>query len=405
MKILLLCKKFPYPLKDGESIAIHNLSQALTAQGCQVSILAMNTKKHFFKGDQIPEAMSHYHQVDTVEIDNRIKATAAFKNLFSSESYHISRFVSADFTNKLEKILQQNSFDVVQLETLYLAPYIPSIRKYSDAIVSMRAHNVEHEIWERISSHTTNIMKRWYLRHLTEKLKRFEVTSLNLYDLIIPITQRDLNRFQKMGCKTKAIVTPIGVSPKIHSPQKGPQSYSKKSISFIGSLDWMPNIEGLDWFIKKVWPGIQNAYPDIELHIAGRNTPQHLIDLNLPNVFVHGEVPESAPFIDAHPMMVVPLLSGSGMRAKILEGMALGKIVLTTTIGLEGISATNKKEVIVANTPDQFVDSLKYIFKSQQRQEQIAEQAKAFVFTKYDNIEVGKLLYEAYASQLLIEVV
>ena len=405
MKILLLCKKFPYPLKDGESIAIHNLSQALTAQGCQVSILAMNTKKHFFKGGHIPEEMNHYHQVETVEVDNRIKPIAAFGNLFSSESYHISRFISSNFTIKLEKMLQQNSFDVVQLETLYLAPYIPSIRKFSDAIVSMRAHNVEHEIWERISSHTTNIMKRWYLRYLTEKLKRFEVACLNLYDLIIPITKRDLNRFQKMGCNTAAVVTPIGISSKIQNQKKTQPNQSKKSISFIGSLDWMPNVEGLDWFIKKVWPGIQAAYPDIELHIAGRNTPKHLIELNKPNIFVHGEVPESVPFINAHPMMVVPLLSGSGMRAKILEGMALGKIVLTTTIGLEGISATNKEEVIVANTPDQFVDSLKFIFKSQQRQERIAAQAKTFVFNEYDNIEVGKRLYETYASQLLTEAV
>ncbi len=401
MKILLLCKKFPYPLKDGESIAIHNLSQALTAQGCQVSILAMNTKKHFFQGSGVPKEMSHYHQVETVEIDNRIKPMAAFGNLFSSESYHISRFISAGFTAKLEQMLQHNSYDVVQLETLYLAPYIPSIRKYSDALVSMRAHNVEHEIWERISSHTSNIMKRWYLRHLTEKLKRFELASLHLYDLIIPITKRDLRRFQKMGCKAKAVVTPIGISSTIQSQKPTNYKHPKKSISFIGSLDWMPNIEGLDWFIRKVWPGIQDVFPDMELHIAGRNTPQHLLDLNIPNIFVHGEVPESVPFIDAHPLMIVPLLSGSGMRAKILEGMALGKIVLTTSIGLEGISATNKEEVIVANTPDQFIDSLKYIFKSPQRQKRIAAQAKAFVLNEYDNIEVGKRLYEAYASQLL----
>ena len=183
MKILLLCKKFPYPLKDGESIAVHTLSRALSDLGCEVSLLAMNTSKHFYKSSTYPAEASHFKTIRTVAVDNQLKASAAFFNLFSEESYHISRFVSQSFEQTLAEMLQAENYDIVQLETLYLAPYIPIVKAKSQALVSMRAHNVEHEIWERITSHTTNGLKRWYLSHLTKKLRRFESECIAERDL------------------------------------------------------------------------------------------------------------------------------------------------------------------------------------------------------------------------------
>ncbi|MEL7427941.1 MAG: glycosyltransferase, partial [Bacteroidota bacterium] len=151
--------------------------------------------------------------------------------------------------------------------------------------------------------------------------------------------------------------------------------------------------------IQKVWPTIHQRFPELEFHIAGRNTPASLMQLKRPNVFVHGEVPESAPFIDKHCMMVVPLLSGSGMRAKILEGMALGKVVLSTSIGLEGISATHKKDVMVANTVDQYVDAVAYTLRSNEQLNQMAQQAQNFVFEQYASVNIAKRVMQAYSSQ------
>ncbi|MEL6971053.1 MAG: glycosyltransferase family 4 protein [Bacteroidota bacterium] len=398
MKILLLCKKFPYPLKDGESIAVHTLSLALSQLGCEVSLLAMNTRKHFYQKAELPPQAAHFARIRTVPIDNRIKPSAAFLNLFSNDSYHIARFVSPAYEQALREMLQDVQYDVVQLETLYLAPYVDTIRRYSQARISMRAHNVEHEIWERISSHTGNVVKRWYLKHLTGKLKQYEVRSLEQYDMLLPITERDLRYFRKLGYENPAIVTPIGIRAQ-EFPEARPLTTAKPSISFIGSLDWMPNIEGLHWFIQKVWPTIHQRFPELEFHIAGRNTPTSLMQLKRPNVFVHGEVPESAPFIDQHCMMVVPLLSGSGMRAKILEGMALGKVVLSTSIGLEGISATHKKDVMVANTVDQYVDAVAYTLRSNEQLNQMAQQAQNFVFEQYASVNIAKRVMQAYSSQ------
>ena len=281
------------------------------------------------------------------------------------------------------------------METLYLAPYIPIIRKYSKAKIAMRAHNVEHEIWERIADNTSFLPKKWYVKYLSDKLKRFEVEQLNFYDVLIPITTRDLEIYQSLGFKNTAMVTPIGID--VADYDADDKCFKQElSISFIGSLDWMPNQEGLQWFIKDAWPSILAKYPKLQLHIAGRNTPDWFRQLEQQNIKVHGEVADAHAFINQHPLMIVPLLSGSGMRVKILEGMALGKVVLTTSMGLEGINSTHKENILVADTPQQFLDVIRFCYEYQERLPEIGQKAKAFVQLQYDNTRIAKNLLTVY---------
>lgn len=397
MKILQLCKKFPYPLKDGESIAVTYMSKALRELGSQLTLLAMNTTKHFFDVQQLPSSFDHYRSIHTVNIDNRVKPKDAFLNLFSEDSYHIARFVSEEFKQKLIQLLRKQKFDVIQLETLYLAPYIPTIRKYSNAIIAMRAHNVEHEIWERVTANTKLLPKKWYLNHLTEKLKHFEVQHLNRYDVMVAITQRDLNFFSKLGFRKKGIVSPIGLEMDRYKPDY--QSFQQPlSLSFIGSLDWVPNVEGLEWFIQKVMPIINKQHPKIELHVAGRNMPKRLYNYSSKTIKVHGEVPSSTEFLNKYSVMIVPLFSGSGMRAKILEAMALGKVVISTPLGMEGIHATEGDEVLMAQTASTFAQQVKYCYEQHQHLEKIGRQARSFIEETYDYKAVAKRLLEFYGD-------
>jgi len=399
LKILQLTKKFPYPLKDGEAIAITNVAKALSDLGCEVSLLSMNTKKHFFDIQQLPDSVKHYKNIQTILVDSEIKLKDAFLNLFSKDSYHISRFVSKAFEQQLIDLLKEEDYDIIQLETLYLAPYIPAIRKHSKALVAMRAHNVEHEIWKRIATNTSAFYKKWYLQHLTEKLRQFEIASLAHYDILVPITARDLEQFITLGYKNFAKVSPIGVDPAQY--QADYHAFSQDlSISFIGSLDWMPNLEGLDWFLKKVWPQAIKEFPNLSLHIAGRNPPSWMLDLEVENIKIHGEVPCAVTFVNQHPLTIVPLLSGSGMRAKILEGMALGKVVLTTSVGLEGVDARDKQEVLIANTADEFLATIAYCYEHKNQLSTIGKNAHAFVTNRYDNLKVAKRLAEVYQSYL-----
>lgn len=395
MKVLQLCKKFPYPVKDGESLAINALSRAMHDLGVSVHLLAMNTSKHYFDLKELPQAFNQYKQIDVVAIDNRLRWQDALKHLVTKDSYHISRFVSEEFAQQLRKVLAREKFDVVQLETLYLTPYIPIIREYSDALVTLRGHNVEFEIWERIARNTRNPLRRWYLKHLTRRLQQYEISCFQQYDLLAPITARDLDRYQKLGYAGPAVVTPIGVDQYAYQPNYATYDRSP-SLAFIGSLDWMPNLEGLEWFLNKVWPSLLKRFPNLTLHVAGRNTPDWMLNQKIKGLFIHGEVPDAQAFINKHSIMVVPLLAGSGMRAKILEGMVLGRVVISTQLGLEGIDADAGQHVLVADTPEKFVEALSFCLNEQRTLKQLGQQARDFVAEHYDNKVIAQRLLAAY---------
>lgn len=397
MRILQLCKKFPYPLKDGEAIAVTYLSKALADLGCEITLLSMNTTKHFSDLSKLPSEYNHYKEIHDIDLDNSIKVVDAFKNLFSKESYHVSRYVDERYKKKLIELLQEEHFDIIQLETLYLAPYVPIIKEHSKGIVTMRAHNVEFEIWERITRNTEFLPKKLYLNYLTGKLRNFEIEHLNSYDYLIPVTNRDLKTFKKLGYKNGALASPIGLET-AHYIKQG-VSVAKKdglNICFIGALDWMPNFEGFEWFIKNVWRKLMEEHDEIYFSVAGRNTPASILSLKEKNVGIYGEVADSVSFISNSDIMVVPLFSGSGMRVKILEGMALGKTVITTSLGLEGISATHKKELLIADTPEEFVEMIDYCNNDKSVLETIGRNAREFVIQYYDNKKNAELLLDLY---------
>ena len=402
MKILVLTKKFPYPLKDGESLAIHGLTKSLAELGCSVSLLAMNTTKHFYAATELPEAMQHYREVRTVTVDNTISPLDAAANLVRGTSYHISRFHQADYHEALAGWLRQEDFDIVQLETLYLAPYLPTIRRHSTAQVVMRSHNVEHEIWERCCERIGFAPKRWYLQHLTRQLRDYERSQLNQYDLLLPITGRDKRHFERLGCRSQTFVLPIGLETRCGPPTYA--SYAERpDLHFIGSLDWLPNLEGLQWFLNDVWPELHRRCPEVKFHIAGRNMPPAIRELRMSNVVIHGEVADSCSFVAQHSISVVPLLSGSGMRAKILEAMSLGRTVITTTIGLEGIKARNRRDLFIADTAEQFVVAVEDCLRRGRRLERIGRSAYATFHRHYDRQVLAQQLLRRYEQLLELE--
>ena len=399
MKILQLTKKFPFPLKDGESIAVTNLSKSLVAFGCEMTLLSMNTSKHFVEIDQLPDSYNHYKAIHTVYLDNRVTTIGAITNLFSSDSYHVSRFDYKEYREKLIDLLKAEQFDIIQLETLYLAPYIETIKKYSKGKVVMRSHNAEFEIWNRIVENTSLLPKKWYLKHLTKKLRRFELERLDHYDALVTVTQRDLDKYKNIGYKGKGMYSPIGVDIKRYKTKEN--NLKELSLSFIGSLDWMPNLYGLDWFLKEVFPAIVNQYPSISFNIAGRNTPKLIVDLASDNILIHGEVDSAIDFINDHPIMIVPLLSGSGMRVKILEGMALGKVVVSTAIGAEGIDALHKQSILIANSSAEFLECIKWLRDSPERIYEIGKSARVFIAEHFDEGNNATKLARFYESILL----
>lgn len=395
MKILFLCKKFPYPLKDGESIAVSNLCKELKALGCDISLLSMNTSKHYSDPSALPPAYNYFTTIHTIDIDNSIRPWKAVASIVSGESYHIRRFKSGAFRDKLIEILKQNTFDIIQLETLYLAPYIDTIREFSNARIVMRAHNVEHEIWERITRNTGSNIRKFYLAYLTRKLKAYEIGQFTAYDYLVTLTERDLKQFKEKGYINGASSAPIGFDTETY-PYRQPSFGPEMSICFIGSLDWRPNMEGLEWFLAKCWPSIHARWPKISLHIAGRNTPLSLLNLRLPNVTIHGEVADAAEFINTHAAMIVPLFSGSGMRVKIAEGMILGKVIITTSLGKEGIEGEHKQHFLVADDENQFMQAIQFCVEHPDQAMKISTLAKENAQKQFDSGQAAQKILNIY---------
>jgi glycosyltransferase involved in cell wall biosynthesis len=388
----------PFPPNDGGAIATLNMIQGFADAGDQVTVLAMQTHKHPFSANDLPKEICEHVTWHQVWVNTRLNAIKALNNLlFSKVPYNAQRFQSEAFSQELAQILTIHSFDVIQLEGLYVNSYLPVIRAYSQALVSYRAHNVEYEIWEQLAFQEQFPLKRWYFKILAQRIKKMEIGLMPSIDLLIPITSKDAEFFpfkNKEACN----VCPTGM---VAQKFKLTRPVETKTLFYIGSLDWMPNQEGLLWFIERVWIDLSVKYPDWKFVIAGRQAPSDFIHkLERYPVSFLGEVADSTLFIDTFQIMVVPLLSGSGMRIKIVEAMARGKCIITTFLGAEGIDAHNFKEIIMADEPVQLAINLEKLFQNPQLIEEYGGNAFKFASNNFKNEPIINRLREFYQHKL-----
>ncbi len=401
MNILFVTNKMPYPPKDGGAIATFQHLWGLALLGQKVTVLAVNSKKHYYDVSLIPVEISQRVEFKTFFLDTSLSAFDALKNLFfSSIPYNAERFVSVEFEKLLIQILSEQEFDVVQLEGLYMCPYISTIRKYSKALIAYRAHNVEHEIWKRRLEREKNHMKYRYLKLLTNRLEIFEKGYIDKYDVLIPITQRDAITFQEYGNTKPIHISQTGIDAENYVPH--PEMIQFPTLFHLGALDWFPNQEGLLWFLRNVWRYISKDHINLKFYIAGRNAPRWLIEefKKFRNVVFVGEVEDAHDFLNKHAILIVPLLSGGGMRVKIVEGMALAKTIISTPIGVEGIPVTVGRDMLVATTPDEFMYCIEKLIADQELCDEIGRNAHAFVHENFDSKQISQRLLDFYISQI-----
>ncbi|MBT8220887.1 MAG: glycosyltransferase family 4 protein [Bacteroidia bacterium] len=389
MKVLQLCKKFPYPPIDGETIAITNLSKALNHWGCDVTLLALNTTKHYFDLDLLPGHYNHYKEIFTVDIDNRLNLFHAIQYHRQGASYQLGRFKSVLFENKLKEILQKSSFDVVIVESVHMGHYLQTIRKYSRAQIVLKCHNVEHELWSRIAENTSFSLKRWYLRNEARLMAQFEMQALKHVDRVIFLSKRDRDVFVAAGFDNDYTINPSSLDLSYYNTPKTSKNFT---IGFIGSLDWIPNVEGLKWFLDNVWPQVYKALPYAEFHVAGRNPGNDFYSRPARNIFIHGEVRSAKDFMSDHQILVVPLLSGSGIRIKILEGLALERTVITTPLGVEGIDAMHGEHLLIAKNSQEFIKNIQYCAMDDELMTKLGTNGRLFIQSRYDVLKQTRKL-------------
>lgn len=398
MRILVLLNRIPWPLNDGGAIGSYHFVKGYADAGCEVTCLAMNTSKHQVDLKDTGAAFAGVKNFVTIPIDNHIRPIAALSNLFSDRSYVIERFRSEEYELALVKLLKENTFDIVHVDGLPTCLYIDTIRQNSSAKIIQRAHNVEYKIWERAAGADANPLKKWYLDIQAARLKTFEAEALGKVDTVLAISHEDEGYIKELQPKAKTIIVPAGMDIDESIPVKEPMDLS---LFFIGALDWLPNLQGLDWFIKDVWPKIHATLPDLQFHIAGKKMPQQFYNHSGQNIIAHGEVPSSAEFMNDHSVLLSPLVSGSGVRIKIIEAMAMGKVILSTTVSAEGSGAIDGEHILIANDADEFIRQIKRLKDEPGLLAKLSRNARNFALDNFQNKKVIARLIEYYKQLCL----
>lgn len=386
MKALILCPRIPFPPNDGGSIAMAQLQKGLQDAGVRTDVLAFNTVKHYINPSSINAEYASKTRLETVDLDNRVKPIPAFIQLLKGESYHISRFDATQFRHVLQRKLKEEQFDFILLESLSMAPYLPCIRAHSSGQVVLRAHNVEHLIWHRLAQKSRNPVRKAYLNILSRQLREFECRILNSVDGIAAIAEPDASIFRQLAPNTPLCVIPIGLeSPKLAVVNEHSEI---PVVAHLGAMNWMPNLEGIEWFLAEVWPKVLEKNKTITLKLAGKHMPEKLLNMNKPGIEVKGFVDDAQAFLGGADILVVPLLSGSGMRIKLAEGMSLGKAIVSTRQGCEGIDANHGRELLLADSPEDFATCILQLAEDQALRRKLGTSAQQFAAEHFSSQKI-----------------
>jgi glycosyltransferase involved in cell wall biosynthesis len=380
MRILQLCNKAPYPANDGSSIAICTLAEGLADNGIELHLLPINTKKHFKEEADVPAEFKQKTNYQSVYRDTNTSITGAFFNLFTSQSYFVSRFFFKE------------------LEGVFMCTYIPLIKKYSKAKIVLRSHNVEHQIWERHLVSEKNFIKKTYLTLQNNRLKAFEIDAFKSVDAIITITDEDKKTISSI-CSKKNIYTCLtGINLNKYKPVT--HSENQNTLFHFASMDWMPNIEAVDWLLQNVWKDVVKQKPDVKLVLAGRGMPERFQSLNdkAKNITIINDVKDSCEFYNSYDIMLVPLWSGSGLRIKLVEGLAYGKAIITTSIGAEGIPYMHNKNMMIADSSEDFIAAILTLLNNPDKKADLQLAARDLAEKTFDYRKIAADLIIYYHS-------
>lgn len=352
MKILFLYHHLPHPDTGGGIITVA-LLQALKSYPIKIHLAALNTNKFY----RDPNDVAHLaEKIITLPVNIDIRLLAAAKNFIASSiPYNLERYDSNEFRILLRELAKKEQYDLIHIDATQMGIYINELKRFRCPIL-LRPHNVEYEIFLRLARNHFNLAKRFIYSVLAKRMKKFEAALLKQVDALVPLTQRDLNLFYKLGYQGPAQIVPVGEWEKACTYI--PIEEETRTVGFIGSLNWAPNLEGLVWFFKKVVPLLREQDPKIQVEIAGRFPPPWLKKYRSPNINIIGPVPDAKAFLKKHAVIISPLLSGSGMRVKIIEAMSQSKYVVSTTIGAEGIADKDSDFIRIADTPKDFANKI-----------------------------------------------
>jgi len=373
---MVLDEEVPWPPNSGKRIRTWNLLQRL----------ATRHEIHFFTyGPVTPETQ-------TALANNGISCTLVdalppsrgpafwgrlFGNLFSEYPYSVSKHFTARLQERVITAGQSGKFDLAHIEWVpyarYATPRLPRV---------VTAHNVESDIWNRRAQHSGTYIGRQFFGLQAKRMENFERHTGSQCDCVVTVSELDAERFRSYRAKNVRVV-PNGVDLDYFRPVPNPEQ--SNALVFVGSLDWFPNEDAVTDFAIHTLPLLRRRKNDLTLKVVGRRPSDKLAAAlrNLPGAELVGEVPDVRPYLAEARAVVVPLRIGGGTRIKILEALAMGKPVISTSVGAEGLELQDGRELLIANSPEEFAARIETLFANPELQSRLGGNGRAAVEKVY----------------------
>ena len=388
MKILQLTPRMPYPLTDGGAIGIYNITKSLAELGHEITLVTFPLDDGTATREAI-DALSKFAKVEMVSKPLPPRWKVLLRTIFRG-AYPIERRMMPEVFELLRKIVEREKFDIVHVDHAHMGKYGLWLKHEFGLPVVLREHNFEALIYERFARTEPNPLKRLVASIHGRRLKREEFKFLRHFDAIAAITQEDAELMRKAAPEAKINIIPAGVDTDYFHPTD--VEVDPNSIISIGTLDWDPNYDATRFFLDEIFPLILKRFPSTVFHIVG--AAEHRI---LPyaekfgdSVRVHGRVPDVRDYLARSAVLVVPLRIGGGMRLKLLEAFAMGKAIVSTSIGAEGNKAENGTHLLIRDSADAFAGGVAELLSDAELRQRLGESARTFVMKDYTWEKIGK---------------
>lgn len=375
MRVLQISPRKPYPPSGGGEIVTYNTIKYLSLRNHDITLVSIVDKS-----EDIPE-LQEYCEWVPVEKDTRNKIFGILGNLLSAKPYTISKYHSGRVMDVVRRELREKEFDIVHLDGLHVAHYGAMVKREFELPVVLGAHNVETKIMQRFYRSQGNPFIKLYAYYQYRKLYSYEARLCGVFDRCLMITGLDERRLREMNPNVKTAVVPAGVDTSYFYPLNLREEPC--SIVSVASMDWLPNVESILWFYYRVFPIVKKSVPEARLYVVGRNPPGAIKDLEGDDVVVTGFVDDVREWMARGRVFIVPLKTGSGMRVKILNAMAMAKPVVSTSVGCEGIGAVHGRSISVADSPEEFAARIVELFNEREKRERMATAGLELVDREY----------------------
>ena len=405
MKVLYFAPSECWPLSTGARLRNYHLTRELAAR-CQVTYLGLRNPADP-PSVELPAETGVAASI-LLEKDRTYSAGKIVRGMLGPMPVTVWNCFAPRIADGLSRLLAKERFDLVQLETVLLIPYLPLIRAAANRpVVIADWHNIESELMYRYAERVTDLAKRIVAKRTARLLAEAENRFLAECPLHTVASERERMALLARSPGANIQVIPNGVDVKFcaeaglaRAGRESGNGGKGSTILFVGSMDYYPNVDAVVWFVREVWPEIKKACPGMSFVVVGRNPATEVRALAATDIIITGTVDDVRPYYADALAAVIPLQTGSGTRLKILEAMAAGVPVVSTALGAEGIEVTDGINIMLADTPQAMAAAIRELADNQQTRCRIAAAARALVADRYDWSILGERLYNIHQQAL-----